>query len=71
MDLSFLPDWPPTFPAAVAVAALVVLAAAFGEVAARWLKAPRLLGYLAAGACFGAGGYLLEALNMEHLPTGR
>lgn len=70
MDLSFLPDWPPAFPAAVAVAALAVLAAAFGEVAARWLKAPRLLGYLAAGACFGAGGYLLEALNMEQLPTG-
>jgi Kef-type K+ transport system membrane component KefB len=70
MDLSFLPNWPPSFPAAVAVAALAVLAAAFGEVAARWLKAPRLLGYLAAGACFGAGGYLLEALNMEQLPTG-
>ena len=70
MDLSFLPDWPPVFPAAVAVAALALLAAAFGEVAARWLSAPRLLGYLAAGACFGAGGYLLQALNMEQLPTG-
>jgi Kef-type K+ transport system membrane component KefB len=69
MDLSFLPDWPPAFPAAVAVAALALLAAAFGEVAARWLKAPRLLGYLAAGACFGAGGYVLRALNMEQLPT--
>lgn len=69
MDLSFLPDWPPAFPAAVAVAALALLAAAFGEVAARWLKAPRLLGYLAAGACFGAGGYVLQALNMEQLPT--
>jgi Kef-type K+ transport system membrane component KefB len=69
MDLSFLPDWPPAFPAAVAVAALTLLAAAFGEVAARWLKAPRLLGYLAAGAFFGAGGYVLRALNMEQLPT--
>jgi len=69
MDLSFLPDWPPAFPAAVAVAALALLAAAFGEVAARWLKAPRLLGYLAAGAFFGAGGYVLRALNMEQLPT--
>jgi Kef-type K+ transport system membrane component KefB len=69
MDLSFLPDWPPAFPAAVAVAALALLAAAFGEVAARWLKAPRLLGYLAAGACFGAGGYALRVLNMEQLPT--
>jgi Kef-type K+ transport system membrane component KefB len=70
MDLSFLPDWPPVFPAAIAVAALALLAAAFGEVAARWLRAPRLLGYLAAGACFGAGGYLLQALNMEQLPIG-
>ena len=69
MDLSFLPDWPPAFPAAVAIAALALLAAAFGEVAARWLKAPRLLGYLAAGAFFGAGGYVLRALNMEQLPT--
>jgi len=69
MDLSFRPDWPPAFPAAVAVAALALLAAAFGEVAARWLKAPRLLGYLAAGAFFGAGGYVLRALNMEQLPT--
>jgi Kef-type K+ transport system membrane component KefB len=51
------------------VAALALLAAAFGEVAARWLSAPRLIGYLAAGACFGAGGYLLRALNMEQLPT--
>jgi Kef-type K+ transport system membrane component KefB len=49
---------------------LALLAAAFGEVAARWLRAPRLLGYLAAGACFGAGGYLLQALNMEQLPIG-
>jgi Kef-type K+ transport system membrane component KefB len=69
MDLSFLPDWPPAFPAAVAIAALALLAAAFGEIAARWLRAPRLLGYLAAGALFGAGGYALRALNMEQLPT--
>ena len=69
MDLSFLPDWPPAFPAAVAVAALALVAAAFGEIAARWLRAPRLLGYLTAGALFGAGGYALRALNMEQLPT--
>ncbi len=68
MDLSFLPDWPPVFSSAVAVAVLVVLAAAFGEVAARWLRVPRLLGYLLAGACFGAGGYVLQVLHMEPLP---
>jgi Kef-type K+ transport system membrane component KefB len=69
MDLSFLPDWPPVFSSAVAVAVLVVLAAAFGEAAARWLRVPRLLGYVLAGACFGAGGYVLQVLHMEPLPT--
>ena len=54
MDLSFLPDWPPVWPAAVAVAVLALFAAAAGEAAARWLRVPRLLGYLAAGAVFGA-----------------
>jgi Kef-type K+ transport system membrane component KefB len=69
MDLSFLPDWPPVFPSGVAIAVLAVLAAAFGEVAARWVRVPRLLGYLLAGACFGAGGYVLQVLHMEPLPT--
>jgi Kef-type K+ transport system membrane component KefB len=69
MDLSFLPEWPLSIPAAVTVAALALLAAAFGEIAARWLRSPRLLGYLAAGACFGAGGYLLRVLQLESLPT--
>jgi Kef-type K+ transport system membrane component KefB len=71
MDLSFLPDWPPVFPPAAALAVLALLAAAFGEVAARWLRMPRLLGYLVAGALFGAGSYALEALNIERvaLPT--
>ena len=54
MDLSFLPDWPPAWPTAMAVAVLALFAAAAGEVAARWLRLPRLLGYLAAGALFGA-----------------
>jgi Kef-type K+ transport system membrane component KefB len=68
MDLTFLPDWPPVFPPAVAVAALALFAAALGEISARWLRLPRLLGYLAAGAVFGAGGYVLERLNLEPLP---
>ncbi len=68
MDLTFLPDWPPVFPPAVAVAALALLAAAMGEISARWLRLPRLLGYLAAGAVFGAGSYVLELLNLESLP---
>jgi Kef-type K+ transport system membrane component KefB len=69
MDLSFLPDWPPVFPPALAVAVLALLAATFGEISARWLNLPRLLGYLAAGALFGAGGYVLQLLNLQPLPA--
>ena len=68
MDISFLPEWPLTWPTAVAVAVLALFAAAAGEVAARWLRLPRLLGYLAAGALFGAGGYVLQLLKIEELP---
>ena len=68
MDLSFFPAWPPAWPTAMAVAVLALFAAAAGEVAARWLRLPRLLGYLAAGALFGAGGYVLQLLKIEELP---
>lgn len=69
MDLSFLPDWPPVWPAAIAVAVLALFAAAAGEAASRWLRVPKLLGYLAAGAIFGAAGYVLQVLQVEQLPT--
>jgi len=68
LDLSFLPEWPLAWPTAMAVAVLALLAAAAGEFAARWLRVPRLLGYLAAGTLFGAGGYLLQWLKIEQLP---
>ena len=68
MDLTFLPDWPPAVPAALAVAILALVAAAAGEGAAR-LKLPRLFGYVAAGALFGAGGYVLRLLRLEELPS--
>jgi Kef-type K+ transport system membrane component KefB len=68
VDLAFLPEWPPALPAALAVAALALLAAAAGEGAAR-LRLPRLYGYMAAGALFGAGSYLLRLLQLEQLPT--
>jgi Kef-type K+ transport system membrane component KefB len=67
LDPTFLPDWPLAVPATLAVAALALLAAAAGEGAAR-LKLPRLFGYVAAGALFGAGGYLLRFLQLEELP---
>ncbi|MEP6607140.1 MAG: cation:proton antiporter [Burkholderiaceae bacterium] len=68
MDLSFLPDWPIAWPAAMAVAILALFAAVAGEVAGRWLRVPRLLGYVAAGALFGAGGYVVQWLKIEELP---
>ncbi|MGH6610368.1 MAG: cation:proton antiporter, partial [Burkholderiaceae bacterium] len=68
MDLSYLPDWPLDWPTAIPVAILALFAAAAGEAASRWLRVPRLLGYLAAGALFGAGGYILELLKIEELP---
>jgi Kef-type K+ transport system membrane component KefB len=68
LDLTFLPEWPPAVPAALAVAVLALLAAAAGEGAAR-LRLPRLFGYVGAGALFGAGGYALRLLQLEQLPT--
>ncbi|MGZ9030669.1 MAG: cation:proton antiporter [Burkholderiaceae bacterium] len=68
MDFTFLPNWPPDVPAALAVAALALLAAAAGEGAAR-LRLPRLFGYVAAGALFGAGSYVLRLLQLEELPS--
>ncbi len=68
MDLSYLPDWPLDWPTAIPVAILALFAAAAGEAAARWLRVPRLLGYLAAGALFGAGGYVLQLLKIDELP---
>ena len=41
--------------------------AAIGR-AARWLRVPRLLGYLAAGAAFGAGGQVFAELRIEGPP---
>jgi len=66
--LDFLPAWPPLWPSAVAFGALAFLSLALGEAAARWLRVPRLIGYLAAGALFGAGGQLLAELRIEGLP---
>ena len=68
LDLTFLPDWPPAVPAALAVAILALVAAAAGEGAAR-LRLPRLFGYFAAGALFGAGSYVLRLLRLEELPS--
>jgi len=68
LKMDFLPAWPPLWPSAVAFGALAFLSLALGEAAARWLRLPRLLGYLAAGGLFGAGGQLFAELRIEGLP---
>jgi Kef-type K+ transport system membrane component KefB len=51
--MSFLPGWPPDLGALVGVAVLLLLAILAGEAARRWLRLPRILGYLAVGAALG------------------
>ena len=45
-----------------------IAAAAAGEIAGRWLRAAIAGIYVAAGALFGAGGYVLQLLKIEELP---
>jgi len=52
----------------MAVALLALIAAAAGEGVARWLKLPRLFGYLAAGALFSGADFLLQSLQITR-PT--
>jgi len=52
----------------VALGVLAFLSLALGEFAARVLRLPRMLGYLAAGALFGAGGQVLDGLQIEGPP---
>ncbi|HEX5612514.1 MAG TPA: cation:proton antiporter [Burkholderiales bacterium] len=52
-DLFFLPDWPPDLGALPWYALLLLAAAIAGEVLARWLRLPRLFGWIAAGIVLG------------------
>jgi len=52
-DLFFLPDWPPDLDALPWYALLLLVAAIAGEVLARWLRLPRLFGWVAAGIVMG------------------
>lgn len=52
-DLFFLPDWPPVPGQLFWVAVLLLAAIVAGEAARRWLRLPRILGYVAVGAALG------------------
>ncbi|MCX7893714.1 MAG: cation:proton antiporter [Burkholderiales bacterium] len=55
-ELFFLPEWPPR-PGGVAwIAVMLVLAVAAGEAASRWLRLPRIIGYVGAGVALGPQG---------------
>lgn len=52
----FLPDWPLGAGPLVWFAVLLLAAALAGELASRWLRLPRIIGYVAAGALLGPPG---------------
>jgi Kef-type K+ transport system membrane component KefB len=51
--LYFLPSWTPDLGALFQVALLLTLAVVAGEIARRWLRLPRILGYITLGALLG------------------
>jgi Kef-type K+ transport system membrane component KefB len=51
--LYFLPAWPPEVGPLFQVALLLAFAALAGEAARRWLRVPRILGYITLGAALG------------------
>lgn len=51
--LFFLPDWPLALGQLAWVAVLLLAAIVAGEAARRWLRVPRILGYIAVGAALG------------------
>jgi Kef-type K+ transport system membrane component KefB len=63
--LFFLPAWPPDFGPLAQVALLLILAVVAGEVARRWLRVPRILGYITVGAVLGPGALgLVDAATL-------
>jgi len=52
-ELFFLPEWPPSADALPWYALLLVVAAIAGELARRWLRLPRLFGWIVAGVLLG------------------
>lgn len=53
-DLFFLPAWPPSADAVLWVSLTLVLAALLGEAVYRWLRLPRVVGYVAVGTIVSA-----------------
>jgi Kef-type K+ transport system membrane component KefB len=52
-NLSFLPIWPPQLGPVPWISLLLLVAVVLGEVVERWIRVPRLLGWVVAGAVMG------------------
>jgi len=64
----FLPDWPLDGGPLLWFAVLLLAASLAGELASRWLKLPRIIGYVAAGAVLGPpGAGLIGAPELQTL----
>jgi Kef-type K+ transport system membrane component KefB len=65
-DYPFLPPWPLQFGQLFWVATLLIGAVVAGEAAHRWLRVPRIVGYLVAGVALGPhGGRLLAGSTLQ------
>jgi Kef-type K+ transport system membrane component KefB len=64
-EFFFLPAWPPTGSAVLWVSLTLVLAGLLGELAFRWLRLPRVVGYTVVGTIVSAFGLGLAATPMN------
>lgn len=68
-EYPFLPAWPPAAMPLAWIAALLLVALAAGEAVHRWLRLPRIIGYMLAGAALGP--HATSLLDVRTLPTLR
>lgn len=67
-EYPFLPDWPPSVGPLTWFALLLVAAVVLGELAARRLRLPRIVGYVCAGMALGPhGSGLLDQAMLDEL----
>lgn len=67
-DLFFLPSWPSSAGQLQWFALLLLTATVAGEITWRWLRLPRIIGYVAAGAALGPqGSELIDAATLAEL----
>lgn len=64
-DFFFLPAWPPAGNAVLWVSLTIVVAGLLGELAFRWLRLPRVVGYAAVGTIVSAFGQGIAGAQMN------